>query len=352
MYYCLHLKKYMIYLDNYRHNIHKKIIISIKDFDKYEKFAIETLKKNIKYLLQIVLIFSILVCATYTYKFVSTLKQSISFLEENIQQLDYSNGRLSINNGEEIKIQNENSIINLLIINTSTTNKDQYLDLLQEYDNSVLVLQDKIVLKTKVLNQNMIYNYVDIAQTYKMDNFNKQDIVKQVENINIINISLAFFVTVTIYIFSIYFATALVDALVLGGLGFLLARIAKIKIKFKAAFNIGIHALTLPILLNLIYILVNTFTGFTIQYFQWMYTTISYIYVIVAILIIKTDLINRQFELMKIIEEQEKVKEEIKLQEEEQKDEEKNKNKEPEEENKTEDERDNNVGQEPGIQEV
>ena len=182
----------------------KKIIISIKDFDKYEKFAIETLKKNIKYLLQIVLIFSILVCATYTYKFVSTLKQSISFLEENIQQLDYSNGRLSINNGEEIKIQNENSIINLLIINTSTTNKDQYLDLLQEYDNSVLVLQDKIVLKTKVLNQNMIYNYVDIAQTYKMDNFNKQDIVKQVENINIINISLAFFVTVTIYIFSIY----------------------------------------------------------------------------------------------------------------------------------------------------
>ena len=60
----------------------KKIIISIKDFDKYEKFAIETLKKNIKYLLQIVLIFSILVCATYTYKFVSTLKQSISFLEE------------------------------------------------------------------------------------------------------------------------------------------------------------------------------------------------------------------------------------------------------------------------------
>ncbi len=198
----------------------------------------------------------------------------------------------------------------------------------------------------------MIYNYVDIAQTYKMDNFNKQDIVKQVENINIINISLAFFVTVTIYIFSIYFATALVDALVLGGLGFLLARIAKIKIKFKAAFNIGIHALTLPILLNLIYILVNTFTGFTIQYFQWMYTTISYIYVIVAILIIKTDLINRQFELMKIIEEQEKVKEEIKLQEEEQKDEEKNKNKEPEEENKTEDERDNNVGQEPGIQEV
>ncbi|MCI9015638.1 MAG: DUF1189 domain-containing protein [Clostridia bacterium] len=330
----------------------KKIIISIKDFDKYEKFAIETLKKNIKYLLQIVLIFSILVCATYTYKFVSTLKQSISFLEENIQQLDYSNGRLSINNGEEIKIQNENSIINLLIINTSTTNKDQYLDLLQEYDNSVLVLQDKIVLKTKVLNQNMIYNYVDIAQTYKMDNFNKQDIVKQVENINIINISLAFFVTVTIYIFSIYFATALVDALVLGGLGFLLARIAKIKIKFKAAFNIGIHALTLPILLNLIYILVNTFTGFTIQYFQWMYTTISYIYVIVAILIIKTDLINRQFELMKIIEEQEKVKEEIKLQEEEQKDEEKNKNKEPEEENKTEDERDNNVGQEPGIQEV
>ena len=42
-----------------------------------------------------------------------------------------------------------------------------------------------------------------------------------------------------------------------------------------------------------------------------MYTTISYIYVIVSILIIKTDLINRQMELMKIIEEQEKVKKEL-----------------------------------------
>ena len=66
-----------------------------------------------------------------------------------------------------------------------------------------------------------------------------------------------------------------------------------------------------PIILNAIYIVVNLFTGFEVKYFQWMYATISYIYIIIAILMIKTDLINRQIELQKIYEEQEKVKKEL-----------------------------------------
>lgn len=48
-----------------------------------------------------------------------------------------------------------------------------------------------------------------------------------------------------------------------------------------------------------------------------MYTTISYIYVIVAVLMIKTDFITRQLELMKIAQEQEKIKEELEKQKEE-----------------------------------
>lgn len=95
----------------------------------------------------------------------------------------------------------------------------------------------------------------------------------------------------------------------------------------------GVYALTLPILLNIIYIVVNTFTGLEIKYFSWMYTTISYIYMIVAILMIKTDLINRQVELMKIIEEQEKVKKEI---EEQKRKKEEEKKKEPKDDNEEE----------------
>lgn len=154
--------------------------------------------------------------------------------------------------------------------------------------------------------------------------------------------------------FVIYFVSAIVDAMMLAVLGFLFARIMGIGIRFKATFNMGVYALTLPIILNLTYVVINAFTGFEVRYFQWMYTTISYIYMILAILMIKTDLITKQAELMKIVEEQEKVKQEIKMREKQKKEEEeKNQNKDNKEDNeekketqpkKKNKEKDNNIG--------
>ena len=88
--------------------------------------------------------------------------------------------------------------------------------------------------------------------------------------------------------------------------------------------------------MHLIYIIVNLFTGFRINNFQFMYNTISYIYVIVAILMIKTDFIQRQIELMKLAEEQEKVREEIRKQEDDEKQKQENKKQEDKRENKEE----------------
>ena len=65
-----------------------------------------------------------------------------------------------------------------------------------------------------------------------------------------------------------------------------------------------------------------------------MYIAISYIYIITAILLIKTDVIRKSRELAKIIEEQEKVRQELERQEEERKKEEEKKEKEKEEKQK------------------
>ena len=112
------------------------------------------------------------------------------------------------------------------------------------------------------------------------------------------------------------------DALVLAILGYITCSILKIKLKPSALYNIAIYALTLPIILNAIYMIINIFTGFTVKYFQVMYTAISYIYVISSILIIKSDFIKKQAELTKILSEQEKVKEELAKKEQEKKEEE------------------------------
>ena len=131
----------------------------------------------------------------------------------------------------------------------------------------------------------------------------------------------------------------------LGILGIILSKIARLKIKFKNAINIGIYAITLPVILNMIYIVVNGLTGFTISNFQWMYTVISYIYVFIAILMIRTDLINRQLQLIKIQEEQQKIREETDWEQD--KEDKKEKSDKKQEEEKKEDGEDNNLDEQP-----
>lgn len=246
-------------------------------------------------------------------------------------------------------IESGEEVVPIVIINTMATEEqeNEYKNKLEQYENGIILLNDRIIYKNEMLNQNIEYKYQDIADTYQITEFTKEEISDFIANFDMTRLYSSFFFIITIYMFILYFTSTLVDAFMLAVLGFIVARIIGIKIKFKASFNMGVYALTLPIILNLIYIVVNAFTGFYVKYFQWMYTTISYIYMIVAILIIKTDLINKQIELMKIIEEQEKVKKELeekeKNKEEEQKKELKD-TKEPEEKNKNDKEKDDGVG--------
>ena len=155
------------------------------------------------------------------------------------------------------------------------------------------------------------YKYNDIIGKYNIVEFNKQDVLNFISKIDNFSSYVSVFIAMSISLYIVYTFSTIVDVFMLAILGFIVARIAGMKMRFKATFNIGIYALTLPILLNIVYIIINNFTGFEIKYFSWMYTTISYIYVIVAILLIKTDFIDKQEELMKIVEEQEKVRQEI-----------------------------------------
>lgn len=238
----------------------KKVLISIKDFEKYDIFALESFKDSIKYLFTLILIFSIIATLVYSIKVVN------GGLEEIIN-----------------KVQDE-------------------------------------------LNEDLGMNIKEMQETVK-------------QNYEV------FFIIVFFSVLTAYFTTTFIDAAMLGILGLIVARLIGIRMKYKATVNIGIHALTLPLILQIIYLTVNILTGFEIKYFQWMYTTISYIYVVVAILMIKTQFINQQIELMKIKLEQEKVKEEINQQEEPKNEEPEEKPEKPKDEDKKEE--DNNLGAEP-----
>lgn len=113
-------------------------------------------------------------------------------------------------------------------------------------------------------------------------------------------LSFSFFASILLY--------SLIYALMVSIIGFLASRITRIRLKYKPIYIMSIYALTLPIILNCIYAVANALTGFTIDYFQIVYISIACIYIVTAILMIKTDFIEQQRELIKIVQEQRKVK--------------------------------------------
>ena len=122
---------------------------------------------------------------------------------------------------------------------------------------------------------------------------------------------MSFFAITAIYLFIIYFSTVLIDAIFLALLAYITSIIARVRLKPAAAYNIAVYSLSLPVILNLVYIVANILTGFVIEYFQLVYTAIASIYVVATVLIIRSDVIKKQAELNRIMSEQEKVRQEM-----------------------------------------
>lgn len=316
--------------NNKKTNFFKEAFKSIKDLDKYEDFALETPGKAFKYFIKLIAVLCIIVSIFYTYKIVDNMNKVYSDLKDKMPDFSYSQGNLAMVSEEPVIIEDYKDTFGKIIIDTSITGNE-----IEKYDaekSGILILKDKcIILANETMGQ-VSYKYDDMAKKYNITDFTKQDVVNYVEGMNIVSIYLSVYFVIFIYLYIIYFIAIFIDVLLLSVLAFVISMISRIKLKYAPAFSIAIHSITLPVLLNLIYIVVNLLTGFRVKYFQLMYNTISYIYVIVAILMIKTDFINRQVELMKLAEEQGKVKEEIRKKEEKQKQQEENKK--PEEDNK------------------
>lgn len=311
-------------------NFFKEALKSIKDLDKYEDFAVELPKNTFKYLLKLVLIFCIIICLFYTYKIVQNISNIYDNFKDALPDFSYSQGVMEMDSEDPIVIEDYKEIFGKIIIDTNGNIEDYE----QDKYTGILLLKDKCVILSDSGMGQVVYNYEELFKNYDVNEFTKQDIINYAEGINIVSLYGSVYFVIFIYFFIIYFISIFMDVLILAILAYLVSRISKVRLKFAPSFGIAVHGITLSVILNLVYIVVNLFTGFEIKYFQLMYSTISYIYVIVAILMIKTDFIQRQMELIKLAQEQEKVREEMKRKEEEKKEKKKDGNKKPEENKK------------------
>lgn len=338
-----------------RDGFFKTVLKSIKDFDKYEQFGLEGMGRTCLYLLQMVAIITIIVVAVLIYQFSTTMQSAVIYFNDNVQEMSYTDGILTVNSNQKLEVDTNSTIAQKIIVDTSDLTDEQieqYRTDLNDLNSGIILLKDKILIKNEMLTAITETTYTDILSQYNITNLDKQSVLDYIyANQSQVYISVA--IVEFIYMFAIYLTSILMDTLVLALLGLIVSRIAGMKIKFSACFSMGVHALTLPIILNILYIILNAFTGYTIKYFQIMYTAISYIYMVAAILIIKSDYIKRQMELDKLKSEQEKVRAELDRQkEEDRKEEEKRKEEKKEQKEKESGEdvvkkKDSNPGEKP-----
>lgn len=331
----------------------KSIKNSIFNFDSYQDFALEEMKRGIFYFLKLAILFSVIIAIVFSVlQVVVTIPNAKNFIASDIPDFSYSNGILDVKSDETVTIDNIADQV-LIIADTKDldeTKINEYKDKINLYDIGVLVLKDKVYLKNSYAGTGLQeIPMSDIGSIYGKNKFTKQDIVNDINSINMISLCISLAFTVFLGFFITYLIMSILDIIILALLSNIVAMLLRVRMKVSALVNISVHAMTLPIILLLIYAIVLMTTGFEIKYFNIMYRGIAYIYVITAVFLIRQNLIKQQMELTTIVQKQKELKQQLEEKEKEkqepkEKDEQKD-NKEDESNDKKE-EKDNNVGKE------
>lgn len=294
---------------------------AITNFDKYREYADNKLSVTIKYILKLVLIFAVIATITLTIKINNVVTNFVQVFKNECPEFKIENNNLVIEADNKEFVNKDESNFFGFVINTE---KDS-LDGIEEIENCQTVfaiLKDKIILRNSSSMETSI-TYAQISEENDLSIINKQTIVEFANTKNITTIISMLALTLAIFLFIIYLAEIIIDILLLSIIGLLFSKIIGINFKYKQIFNMSVYAITLSFVLYTIYMVVNISTGFVIKYFDIAYDAISYIYIITAMMMIKTDLAKEKMEVGRIVQEQIKIREEKK---EEQKEEEKKKN--------------------------
>ena len=314
----------------------KKVKYSIFNIEKYPELATEGIGKALSYIAKLVVVLAIVLSIWTLYQTYQMINEGTSYLENEFPNFSYSDGTLTVDSEEAIIIENEQ--FGKIIVDTNTDSEEtinQYLNQINEYGTGALVLKNRAVLKNITMIGEVSYNYQESFNSINLTEFSKQDVVNYVQNGEINSLYFSVFISLFIYSFAMYFINTLWYAIIIGIVGYFTMWMLKMKMRFVAVFNMANYALTLSTILNIIYLIINMLFNFTIEYFSIMYITVATIYLLAAIFILKTDLMKKQEEVMKIVEAQQIVKKELEEQEKEnEKEKEERQKKDKKEENK------------------
>ena len=303
---------------------YKKVWYSIVKFDKYIPMSLEGTGRAIKYLLQIVSIFVLIISCIGLYSSNKALNELIKNVEEGVPDFRYAEGKIQLNSEEEqnkvYTIEDKNFNLGKIIIDLNTEDEN----VIAEYENTIknngetnnigiIVLKDKVMQITKLAEgiegeSRISMTYDDVMQKLFGDTgveVTKSTLIEFLNGNGRTSILIVNFFSYFIAYFIIYLSSNLIYALVLT---LIAAKITKIATTFKQLFAMSVYAFTLSTVLNIIYFIVNYFAGITIKYFDVAYIVIAYIYLVTVIFLMKNNTLRKQENPVQKDQEEEKGK--------------------------------------------
>lgn len=326
----------------------KKIWYSIDKIEKYGEMSAQGFPRAISYLFQIIIILALIVAGTTLYQTRNAINQVAQFVKDEIPNFTYSDNELKLENNEVITKEQE--YLGKIIIDTNTENQekiDKYINEISEETGGLIILKNRVIIKQVGMTGTLNYNYEDLVNQIGMSNFDKEQVIEFVTGTQMTSIYLGLFSILLMSAISVYFINTILNVVLVSIFGYLATLITKMKMRYVAILNMAIYSITLPTILQMVYVIVNQLFGIQIKYFDVMYILVSCIYMIAAIFILKSDFTKKQEQLSEVVEVQKQVKEELKENEENKQEPEKKKDKKKKEDKKQEDKEDENEGQEP-----
>lgn len=286
-----------------------RIKIAVAKLEDYSLFLEEKVSIGIKYFFLLILIASCIISIVQTYDATKIINKGFDFIKNELPEFSYQDGKLEFS--ENIQAYDKDVDFYLF----TDTSKQVSEDTLNEYQSKIknygmIFLENKVILASG--NGNIEYDYKELANQYEIESLNKEGLIEKIDSIGFLGITTTIFLVMLVSIFIVKVISIFMDWLLLSIFAYCAVKICKVGLSYKQTFNISIYALTLSILLNVVYDVISYLTGFYMPYFRMMYLLISYVYVVAAIFIIKSDLIKQQIEVTKIVEIQKQVHEELK----------------------------------------
>ena len=321
-------------------NWFQRFYMAIFKIEDYHKFFEEKWTKSFGYFTILSLIVALLFGLISGLDFSGMFERGYSFFK-TLPEFEYKDKTLT----ENVYASGYDEEFNTFFV--MDTSKD-YTDFSKvsevaekEYGNNYLDSEIKVfVYKTTTFCDyygNIIkLNYAENLDAQGITSFSKNELVEVLDNGGKNQVYIFYYIYAVVINFVSIFTTFILDVVMLAIFADIVGMlVCKVKIRFREGFSLGVYAVTLPMLISLIYSVINYFTGFYMEYISYMTLIIEYVYVVAVIFMIKSDRMKLQEELIKAeiireevakelenkkVEEQEEVKQEEKTEDVENKD--------------------------------